>query len=146
MSYLMVAGACMVIASTSNAQWLNYPTPGIPRLPDGKPNLTAPAPKTTEGRPDLSGIWEGGGPRPDIKDIPLRPEVSAAVALFRSTPNNKDSPLARCLPQFLGQANMLYKIVQTSALIVILFDGQGMPLPRQIFTDDRPLPQPSNTS
>jgi hypothetical protein len=22
-----------------SAQWLNYRTPGIPRLPDGKPNL-----------------------------------------------------------------------------------------------------------
>jgi hypothetical protein len=28
------------------AQWLNHPTPGIPRLPNGKPDLDAPAPKT----------------------------------------------------------------------------------------------------
>jgi hypothetical protein len=40
-----------------HAQWLHYPTPGIPRLRDGKPNLFAPAPRTTEGRPDLSGVW-----------------------------------------------------------------------------------------
>ena len=40
-----------------NAQWLNHPTPGIPRLPNGKPDLNAPAPKTVEGRPDLSGIF-----------------------------------------------------------------------------------------
>ena len=39
------------------AQWLDYPTPGVPRLPDGKPNLTAPAPKTADGKPDLSGLW-----------------------------------------------------------------------------------------
>jgi hypothetical protein len=39
------------------AQWLNYPTPGIPRTPDGKPDLTAPAPRTAEGKPDLSGVW-----------------------------------------------------------------------------------------
>ena len=146
MRCLMVAGACIAIASTLNAQWLSYPTPGIPRLPDGKPNLTAAAPKTADGKPDLSGIWEGGGSRPEIKDIPLRPEISIAVEMFRNTQNNKDSPLAQCLPHFLGQANMLYKIVQTSALIVILFDGQGMPLPRQIFTDGRPLPQPSTPS
>jgi hypothetical protein len=40
-----------------HAQWLNYPTPGIPRTKDGKPNLTAPAPRTADGRPDLSGVW-----------------------------------------------------------------------------------------
>ena len=40
-----------------SAQWLNYPTAGIPRLADGKPNLTAPTPRTADGKPDLSGIW-----------------------------------------------------------------------------------------
>src|ERR1022692_4538293 len=40
-----------------SAQWLHYPTPGIPRTPGGKPNLSAPAPKTPDGKPDLSGIW-----------------------------------------------------------------------------------------
>src|SRR5260370_1062071 len=40
------------------AQWIHYPTPGIPRTPDGKPNLAAPAPKTTDGKPDLSGLWQ----------------------------------------------------------------------------------------
>jgi hypothetical protein len=40
-----------------SAQWLNYPTPGIPRLADGKPNLTAAAPRGADGKPDLSGIW-----------------------------------------------------------------------------------------
>jgi hypothetical protein len=39
------------------AQWLNFPTPGIPRTRDGKPNLSAPAPRTADGRPDLSGVW-----------------------------------------------------------------------------------------
>src|SRR6202521_1170341 len=46
-----------LLTSHLSAQWLNYPTPGIPRLPDGKPNLTAPAPRTADGKPDLSGIW-----------------------------------------------------------------------------------------
>jgi hypothetical protein len=26
-------------------------------MSDGKPNLSAPAPRTTDSRPDLSGIW-----------------------------------------------------------------------------------------
>ena len=44
--------------ATVAAQWLNYPVPGIPRLPDGKPNLAAPAPRMPDGKPDLSGVWE----------------------------------------------------------------------------------------
>jgi hypothetical protein len=46
-----------VVSAPLSAQWLNYPTMGIPRLPDGKPNLAAPAPRTPDGKPDLSGIW-----------------------------------------------------------------------------------------
>ena len=40
-----------------HAQWLNFPTPGTPRTADGKPNLTAPAPRAPGGKPDLSGVW-----------------------------------------------------------------------------------------
>jgi len=40
-----------------SAQWLNFPTPGIPRTRDGKPNLSAPTPRTAGGKPDLSGVW-----------------------------------------------------------------------------------------
>ena len=49
------------LAAPASAQWLRYPTPGVPRLPDGKPNLAAPAPRTADGKPDLSGIWEPEG-------------------------------------------------------------------------------------
>jgi hypothetical protein len=41
----------------ASAQWLNYPAPGTPRTRDGKPNLTAPAPRASNGKPDLSGVW-----------------------------------------------------------------------------------------
>ena len=40
-----------------HAQWLNFPTPGIPRTRDGKPDLTAPAPRAPDGKPDLTGVW-----------------------------------------------------------------------------------------
>jgi hypothetical protein len=49
----------LVVSCPAAAQWLNYTTPGILRLPDGKPDLAAPAPRKPDGQPDLSGLWHG---------------------------------------------------------------------------------------
>jgi len=46
-----------ILGNAAYAQWLNYPTPGIPRTRDGKPNLAARAPRASNGKPDLSGVW-----------------------------------------------------------------------------------------
>jgi len=46
-----------LLSTGAHAQWLNYPTPGIPRTRDGKPNLAARAPRAADGKPDLSGVW-----------------------------------------------------------------------------------------
>ena len=46
-----------VLSTGAQAQWLSYPTPGIPRTRDGKPNLAASAPRAANGNPDLSGAW-----------------------------------------------------------------------------------------
>jgi hypothetical protein len=47
----------VAIQGVASAQWLEYPTRGVPRTPDGKPNRSAPAPRTADGKPDLSGMW-----------------------------------------------------------------------------------------
>src|SRR5436190_18792081 len=44
-----------------SAQWPAYPTPGVPKTADGKPDLAGPAPRTADGHPDLSGLWQNGG-------------------------------------------------------------------------------------
>jgi hypothetical protein len=41
----------------AQAQWLNYPASGTPRTKDGKPNLSAKAPRADNHKPDLSGVW-----------------------------------------------------------------------------------------
>jgi hypothetical protein len=153
------------VSSSVSAQWPPYPKPGIPRAADGSPNLDAPAPRTAEGKPDLTGIWENAwfhrgrigqppvsppGEPPastffnigaGFKDgLPLQP-WAAALLKERSDWNSKDNPDAHCLPMGLMQFHehpQPRKIIQTPAVIVILYEGNaGI---RQIFTDGRPLP------
>jgi hypothetical protein len=154
--------ALLVLLSTSvslSAQWLNYPTPGIPQTPDGKPNLSAPAPKTPDGKPDLSGVWEvqnkPNGPSsfvdiaPDENGkpyhrLPYRPGM-AELAQAREAPPKTNEPITRCLPTGILVQHTLraadagvQKIIQTPRLLLILFEYNTMY--RQIFTDGRPLP------
>jgi len=44
------------------AQWLKYPTAGVPRKADGKVDMSAPSPRMADGKPDFSGIWTTGEP------------------------------------------------------------------------------------
>jgi hypothetical protein len=144
---VIAAFATLLGSATLGAQWHGYPTPGVPRAADGKPNLAAPAPKGPNGSPDLTGIWlasravfdlaqavKGGG------DIPLSP---AGKAIFeqRKATLSKDDPSARCLPTGLPVRALLrtpFKLVQTAPLTVILYES-GTRF-RQILTDGRPLP------
>ena len=52
------------LSAPAHAQWLTYPTAGIPRTADGKPRMDAPAPKGLDGKPDLSGLWGAEKTRP----------------------------------------------------------------------------------
>ena len=52
-------GAVVVVACsmTLAAQWQKYQVPGVPRDAQGAVRLDAPAPRTADGKPDLSGNW-----------------------------------------------------------------------------------------
>src|SRR5215467_503199 len=142
----------LLVCSISTAQWLNYPTPGTPRLPDGKPNLAAPAPRGPDGKPDLSGIWRGAGPlyrfniAQDLKTEDIQPWAEE-LFLKRVRDNRKDSPLARCQPVSVPFHNFfnLTRIVQTPGLMMIVYESPNSPH-RTVFTDGRDLPKDPNPS
>jgi hypothetical protein len=55
------AAIALSLSVSLGAQWPSYPTPDVPRTPDGKPILDGPAPRTPDGKVDFSGIWGLGG-------------------------------------------------------------------------------------
>lgn len=48
--------AAILVCGGAQAQWLNYSPSGTP-MKDGKPDLSAPAPRAPDGKPDLTGVW-----------------------------------------------------------------------------------------
>src|SRR5947207_12932685 len=145
--FIILLSACVSLS----AQWLRHPTPGIPRTRDGKPNLSAPAPRKPYAKPDLSGIWNiqdnpGQTQFLDIASsvqgrLPYRPGI-AELAKARNTPPKTSEPITRCLPIGIVERHTwvggLKKIVQNPGLLLILNEYNTSF--RQLFTDARRLP------
>src|SRR5438067_7605445 len=131
---MAIVGACLC----AQAQWLNEPTPGAPRTPDGKVNMTGPILRVN-GKPDLSGIWQvqaeprgpglfGLGESPNaryFRDVladfkpgeePLTP---AGRDMLRQHTQPGTTPLSViCLPDGVRHADLLpepFKIIQTAS-------------------------------
>jgi hypothetical protein len=163
----LIASMAVLFAQSALAQWPTYESKSVPRKRDGTVNLEAPPPRTKDGHPDFSGLWERvgpGGQTPDFNalqspdggppaatfwnigagvrgGLPFRP-LAAQLRDERMANNQKNNPDAHCLPMGLTQLHLHpqpRKIVQTPGLIIIMYEGnEGL---RQIFTDGRRTPE-----
>jgi hypothetical protein len=159
--------AAIGVTAVPHAQWVNYPTEGVPKNADGSPNLTAPAPRLPDGKPDLSGTWRPLNPnrcKPGTGQfvecgvelggshlagnlgrdlpggLPYQP-WAATLAKARSADHSRDDPHVRCLPDNPPRAwtlPHLTKAIHTPKLLALLYEVNAMY--RQIFIDGRPLP------
>ena len=149
-----------LLATSIHGQWLDYPTKGTPRLPDGKPNLSAPAPRAADGKPDLSGIWEVVGDKVMPTDGRVRSKYVYDIAVDlpggapffpwakalhdqRTKALGVGAPSERCLPHGIPDAMLTrtlpFKILQHPGLTIILYEEFNNW--RQVFTDGRQLPK-----
>ncbi len=125
------------------AQWLGMPTPSIPRMPDGTPDLLAPLPRTDAGLPELSGLWRSVGETGDLRDT-SKIQAWALESLAAHERNfYRDGPQMQCKPGGPGYivggpggGGSLRQIVQSPAVIAMLYPDLTF---RQVFTDGRAL-------
>jgi hypothetical protein len=146
--------ALLLPALPAGAQWRNLPTNAVPPGPDGKPNMSAPAPRTSDGKPDLSGIYQ-----PNMRyfrslaaDLGLEnvPMTDEARKIFKSREDGTlgyTEPDAHCLPQGVPKINSApvpFKIVQTDKLVVLVYEAFN--LWRQVHLDGREFAEDLNPS
>jgi hypothetical protein len=161
-----LTAAALLLAALSpalSAQWLDYPTANVPKGPDGKPNMTAPTPRTADGHPDLSGMW-GWETRANClghcNDTQISREFINIAATLQGKPpyqpwaaelvkkrsgDQGSDPNVHCFPR--GSLRILtddyYKrFFQTPDRMIILTE-RNMQY-RQIMTDGRPFPKDPN--
>ena len=151
------------------AQWLDHPDARIPRMKDGKPNLTAPAPRMN-GKPDLSGLWQAERtPQEEYERVlgksftalqidhgvitkhvlnvfwGLKPEEEplrpeAASILKQRRESPLGSPNSRCLPGGIPHAMFVLTFKMMQTPQEIVMLPEADP-PREIYTDGRSLPK-----
>lgn len=138
----------LALAGQLSAQWLHTPMPKVPQTADGKPDLSAPAPRLADGHPDFSGIWMpntrtlqdlAAGMNP--ADVPYQPWAEKVFHERANGAKGKEDPAAHCIP---GMPKLIvlpypYKIYQLPGVTLILYEG--FTTFRQIFTDGRALPE-----
>ena len=150
---VIVGVLVMTAAPVAAAQWLRYPTPGIPRTADGKPNLVAPAPRAADGKPDLSGLWQPaailiGDIAANLKpgSVPYQPWAEELYKKRRAD-NARDDPTANCIVGGVPRSDLVpypFKVLQVPGMLVILYEAVHSY--RQIFSDGRPFPADMNPS
>jgi hypothetical protein len=158
-----LVAALFIFVASVEAQWPRQAATDAPRGPDGEFDLDAPAPRTSDGKPDLSGVWRGGGnsraqrggfssPGPDVfESVGLRvlPFVGAplndygeALRNAREAAQGRDNPRGLCLPVGIVQlhiAALPARYVQTPRELVIIYEGNSER--REIFIDGRSTPR-----
>ena len=143
--FALIVGAVAAFSFCAEAQWLDYKTPGIPRTKDGKADLSASTPRLANGKPDFSGVWRndesaGAATGKAMETLKAKPWAEA-VAKKRKEEIFRDAPGVLCLPPGPEIDTGIEKIIQTPAMVVLLYSGT---LYRQIFLDGRTLEKDPN--
>lgn len=140
---IAVAAATLLGAQTppEKAPPKKVPFPGAVRPtaapPPGPPG---PVPRMPDGKPDLSGIWNGQRPLPNQEEPSMLP-WAAELTKQRTESYSAGDPEARCEPGGVPRATPYhYQIVQTSTLVLILIEGNIHSF-RQIFLNRSEHPQ-----
>jgi hypothetical protein len=129
----------VLISAPLRAQWV--------KVSAATTNLSAPAPRLPNGKPDLSGVWQPNGKyvqnlAADLKpeDVPFQPWAKALYDERKNGSHSKEDQAAHCLPQGVPRINAApapWKLVQTPGFIVVIYEA--FTLWRQIFLDGREL-------
>jgi hypothetical protein len=134
-SRLAVVVLSLLPITTADAQWLNQPTPNIPRTANGKPDLAAPPPRSADGHPDLSGLWVGRSLQIPVPDRALT-QRSRDVIREREETYFKDRPSFQCQPTGPDPTSGWRRVIQTPSLIAFAYQTLQY---RLIFMDGRRL-------
>ncbi|MEO8098869.1 MAG: hypothetical protein ABI811_14295 [Acidobacteriota bacterium] len=110
------------------------PPGAAPPKPLGPRGPSGPVPRTSDGKPDFSGLWNSQRNLPGQEEPAMLP-WAAALTKERTANYSADDPEARCIPGGVPRAFPYHhQIVQTSKLMLVLFEGNIHTF-RQIFLD-----------